>query len=100
MEYWLKEFQESMDRCTGHNITEILLKIALNTERSVNQSKVSQKKKKWDWYGKDYLKNGNAIYFQPVINISAIFQLLGNLLDRSMPVIQTQRQMSHMHWIG
>ena len=31
-EYWLKELQESMDRCYGSNdITEILLKTALNT---------------------------------------------------------------------
>ena len=31
-EYWLKELQESMDWCTGHrNITEILLKMVLNT---------------------------------------------------------------------
>ena len=31
-EDWLKELQESMDRCTDHfNITEILLKTALNT---------------------------------------------------------------------
>ena len=31
-EYWLKELQESMDRCTGHcDITEILLKMVLNT---------------------------------------------------------------------
>ena len=31
-EYWLKEHQESTDRCTGrHDITEILLKTVLNT---------------------------------------------------------------------
>ena len=31
-EYWLKELQESMDMCTGLcEITEILLKMALNT---------------------------------------------------------------------
>ena len=31
-EYWLKELQESMDRCTGRrDITEILLNTALNT---------------------------------------------------------------------
>ena len=37
-EYWLKELQKSMDRCTGHqNITEILLKTALNTIQSINQ---------------------------------------------------------------
>ena len=36
-EYWLKDFQDSMDRCTGHcYITEILLKTALNTIQSVN----------------------------------------------------------------
>ena len=34
--YWLKEFQESMDRCIGRrDITEIVLKTALNT---INQS--------------------------------------------------------------
>ena len=37
-EYWLKELQESMDRCTGHrDMTEILLKMALNTIQSINQ---------------------------------------------------------------
>ena len=36
MEYWLKEHQESMDRCTGcTDITEILLKMALNTIQSI-----------------------------------------------------------------
>ena len=31
-EYWLKELQDSMDRCTGRpDITEILWKTALNT---------------------------------------------------------------------
>ena len=34
-EYWLKELQESMDRYTG-DITEILLKMALNTIQSMN----------------------------------------------------------------
>ena len=38
VEYWLKELQESMDRCTGHcHITEILLKTVLNTIQSINQ---------------------------------------------------------------
>ena len=38
-EYWLKEPKESMDRCTDCcNITEILLKVALNTIQSINQS--------------------------------------------------------------
>ena len=38
-EHRLKELQESMDRCTGnHDITEILLKTALNTNQSCNQS--------------------------------------------------------------
>ena len=38
MEYWLKELQESMDRCTGPcDIIEILLKMALNTIQSINQ---------------------------------------------------------------
>ena len=36
-EYWLKELQESMDRCTGHpNTIVILLKTALNTIQSIN----------------------------------------------------------------
>ena len=38
-EYWLKELQESMDRCTGRrDINEILLKTALNTTQPVDQS--------------------------------------------------------------
>ena len=37
--HWLKELQESIDRCTGRrDITEILLKTALNTIKSINQS--------------------------------------------------------------
>ena len=37
VEYWLKELQESMDRCTGCcDITEILLKTALNNIQSIN----------------------------------------------------------------
>ena len=40
-DYWLKELQESMDRYTGHrDITEVLLKTALNTIQSINQSQV------------------------------------------------------------
>ena len=35
-EYWLKELQESMDRC--RNISEIMLKMALNTVQSIKQS--------------------------------------------------------------
>ena len=36
-EYWLKEHQESMDRYTGRcDMTEILLKTALNTIKKVN----------------------------------------------------------------
>ena len=35
-EYWLKELQESMDRCTGHrDLTEILLKTTLNIIQSI-----------------------------------------------------------------
>ena len=35
-ENWLKELQESMDRCSGHcDITGILLKMALNTIQSI-----------------------------------------------------------------
>ena len=38
-EYWLKELQESMNGCTGrHDVTEILLKTAINTIESINQS--------------------------------------------------------------
>ena len=38
-EFWLKELQESMDRCTVCcDITEILLKKVLNTIQSTNQS--------------------------------------------------------------
>ena len=37
-EYWLKELQESMGRYTGcHDVTEILLKTALDTIQSINQ---------------------------------------------------------------
>ena len=37
-EYWLKELQESMDKCTGRrDITEILLKSALNTIQTNKQ---------------------------------------------------------------
>ena len=38
MEYWLKVLQESMDSCIGRSdITEILLKTALNTIKSINK---------------------------------------------------------------
>ena len=41
-EHWLQKLQESMDRCTGRcNITEIMLKTALNTIQSINQLKIS-----------------------------------------------------------
>ena len=37
--YWLKELQETMDRLTGRrDITEIMLKTALNTIHSINHS--------------------------------------------------------------
>ena len=40
-EDWLKELEESMDRCTGcSNITEILLKRMLNTIQSINKTKL------------------------------------------------------------
>ena len=43
-EYWLKEGQESMDRCTVHcDMTEILLKTELNTIQSINQPSTSSK---------------------------------------------------------
>ena len=35
-EFWLKELQDNMNRCTGHSdITEIFLKMALNTIQSI-----------------------------------------------------------------
>ena len=35
-EYWLKELQESMDRCTGRrDVTGIMLKTALNAIQSI-----------------------------------------------------------------
>ena len=38
VEYWLKELKECMGRCTGHyHVTEILLKMVLNTI-IINQS--------------------------------------------------------------
>ena len=38
VEYWLKELEESMDRCTSCcDITEILLKMVLNTMQPSNQ---------------------------------------------------------------
>ena len=38
VEYWLKELQESMGRCTGcHDTAKILLKMALNTMQWINQ---------------------------------------------------------------
>ena len=36
VEHWLKELQESMNRCTGRDITEMLLKMALNTIQSID----------------------------------------------------------------
>ena len=40
-EHWLKELQESMDMCTGHlDITEVLLKTALNTIQLISQSEL------------------------------------------------------------
>ena len=37
--YWLKELQESMDRCTGRrDVSDILLKTTLNTIKLFNQS--------------------------------------------------------------
>ena len=37
VQYWLKELQEIIDRCTGHHdVTEILLKMALNTIQVIN----------------------------------------------------------------
>ena len=47
-EHWFKEFQKSMDMCTGRcDVAEILLKIVLNTIQSINHCqlllKVGQK---------------------------------------------------------
>ena len=49
-EYWLKELQKSMDRCTGHHdITEILLKTALK-HHTINHTIIEKHKnlKFWD----------------------------------------------------
>ena len=36
-EYWLKELQESIDRCTGRrDVSKLLLKTALNIIQSIN----------------------------------------------------------------
>ena len=41
-ECWFKELKESMGKCTGHcNITERLLKTAVNTVQSISQSKIN-----------------------------------------------------------
>ena len=55
-EYWLNELQESMDMCTGRrDITEILLKTALNTIQSfilktVEIKPLQNNKGKWEKY--------------------------------------------------
>ena len=50
VEYWYEEFQESMNRCTGCcNITELLLKRALNTIKSIQSSSNSLQ------YNPDYI---------------------------------------------
>ena len=42
-QYWLKELQESIVRCTGRrDITEILLKTPLNFTQFINQSSIYQ----------------------------------------------------------
>ena len=44
----VKKLLESMDLCTGpHDITEILLKTALNTIQSINHSNFEKKKGKY-----------------------------------------------------
>ena len=46
--YWLKELQESTDKCTGHrDITEILLKTTFNIIQSITQSIFLQIKKEF-----------------------------------------------------
>ena len=46
-EFWLKELEESTNRCTGHrNITEILLKRARNTIQSIKLKAFSGRKLK------------------------------------------------------
>ena len=43
-EYWLKELQENMNRCTDRrDITEVLYKTALNTIQSINHSFLSMR---------------------------------------------------------
>ena len=50
-EYWFKELQESMDRCTdGSDITEILLKTALNTIQSIKFSDLSLSQTSFGFY--------------------------------------------------
>ena len=50
VESCLKDFQESMNRCTGCcNITVILLKIALNTIQSNNRKRKDYDKKRKCW---------------------------------------------------
>ena len=52
---WLKELHESMDRCTGRrDLTEILLKTALNSIQSINQPIFIGVVKSWDCVAKGY----------------------------------------------
>ena len=55
-EHWLNEIQESIDTCTGRReITEILLKRALNTIQSINQLILFSP----HYFQKDRFKNRN-----------------------------------------
>ena len=62
VEYWLKELQESMDRCIGHrNTTEILLKTALNTitiSQIFNSSNLKKKNYAGSKFWAMFWKNG------------------------------------------
>ena len=58
-EYCLKELQESMDRCTSHwDMTEILLKMALNTIQSIQ----SFYWKRIQWLEKNPVRRHNVSY--------------------------------------
>ena len=57
-EYWFKELKESMGRCTDHcDITELLLKTALNTTQSILQLT--------DSYGRNPRVNFNSLSNNP-----------------------------------
>ena len=74
-EYWFKELQESMDRCTGcRDIPEILLQTGLDIIQSINTSHILCKKNKYmllcivraAWGSKGVLTVMKMIYNQVV----------------------------------